>query len=1043
MSESTGGPSRRRKVPPNPYTQAEHYRSLALFLAARNQPVPDILTLPVQKNNRNSSRSNKRRKHVEHPEVFAHFLFPDVSFTVSMQNNNEYDCSESSELPPPPPLSPPERASPPPPLIPPERASPPPHRQQPEPHDDVPTGPSPLENDTLLGLDSPIDELKKTAQFICGLRGATLEKSNMQQDNIDRLRAADPDSSFDIEDKHFVKSLRGFLSSTNAPQATYNDWRDLLLECYPDDPFLSLDQMKRRVEQLSGVVPIYHDMCKDTCVGFTGPLADCEQCPICGSDRYQTGTREPLRQFITIPLGPVIQALYASPDTAENMHYRERTTAEILEYARTHGGKLREYNDTTCGRDYLNAVEAGKINRDDVLIQFSLDGAQLYRDKESDCWIFVYIIHNLPPELRYKKNFVIPAGFIPGPEKMKDGDSFIYPVLYHISALQNEGLRIWDASTQMHIPRSIPLVFVTADSPAMAMISGMVGHSGKFGCRLYCGLPGRHRERDGHYYPVMLKPEAYNVAGCDHNDVLLTDLRQHQQDVSTRYNNNIMKLLRAENPTQFKDRRLETGLCKQTIFSGLHSSLGIPNSFPLDIMHLINLNDPDLLLGLWRGTIKVYPPDNQELWTWRVLVGDVWQAHGKTVALATPFIPSSFGRAPRNPAEKINSGYKAWEFQIYLIGLGPALLRHILPRDYWLNYCKYVSGIRLLQQRTLSPADLQRGHKLLYEFTQEFEELYYQRRADRIHFVRQSIHLLNHLASETVRIGPLSCYSQWTIETAIGNLGAEIRQDRNPYANIAQRGVLRAQLNSILAMFPHLKLHKDKEGSFPQGAKDLGQGYALLRMCQKVAQPVDELEANVILRYWEENGWPNLDNWTRDVKRWARLRLPNGQTVRCRWYESQASHARRLRKTTCVKVVLSLSLELIIDMRIQVDIKGMLTIAEVEYFFQLRFGDDLYSLALVSVFSPPDQEILRLSSHAAYICHHGGTDALTVVDVKAISAVVSMVPDFQVTGNGDIIIPENTFSLVETSFIKLPAMCGVMEQEHDDDGIDDNGNDFD
>jgi hypothetical protein len=722
----------------------------------------------------------------------------------------------------------------------------------------------------------------------------------MRQDDIDRLRAADRDPHIDIEDKHFIKSLRGFLSSTGASQATYNDWRDLLLDCYPDDPFLSFDQMKRRVEQLSGIVPIYHDMCQDTCVGFTGPFSDLERCPICGTERYRSGTREPRRQFITIPLGPVIQALYASPDIAEKMHYRERTTSDILEYARKHGGKLREYNDTTCGRDYLTAIETGKINKDDILVQFSLDGAQLYRDKESDCWIFVYIIHNLPPEMRYKKKLVIPAGFIPGPEKMKDGDSFIYPVLYHISALQNQGLRIWDAWTQDYIPRSIPFLFVTADGPAMSMISGMVGHSGKFGCRLYCGLPGRHRERDGHYYPVMLKPEAYDVAGCDHRDILLSDLRRYQQDISTRYQDNLIKLLRAENPTRFKDRRLETGLSKQTILSGLHSGLGVPNVFPLDIMHLINLNDPDLLLGLWRGTIKVYPPDNLELWSWRVLVGNVWRAHGKTVALATPFIPSCFGRAPRNPAEKINSGYKAWEFQIYLIGLGPALLRHILAKEYWTNYCKYVSGVRLLQRWTITPADLQRGHKLLCEFTQEFERLYYQRRAERIHFIRQSIHLLTHIASETIRIGPLSCYSQWTIETAIGNLGAEIRSDQNPYANIAQRGILRAQLNSILAMFPHLELRKDRQDSFPQGAKDLGHGYALLRACQKSAKPVEESEASAILRYWEENAWPNSEDWPRNVIRWARLRLPNGQTARSKWYESQSS--RGLRKTTCVKV---------------------------------------------------------------------------------------------------------------------------------------------
>ncbi|KAF8488771.1 hypothetical protein F5888DRAFT_1582418, partial [Russula emetica] len=157
-----------------------------------------------------------------------------------------------------------------------------------------------------------IDELKKTAKFIHGLRGATLEQSNMQQDDIDRLRAAEPDPCLDIEDKHFIKSLRGFLSSTGASQATYNSWRALLLDCYPDDPFLLFVQMKKRVEQLSGIVPIYHDMCQNTvptCVGFTGHLNDCECCPICGTDRYRPNTREPCRQFITIPLGPVIQAL--------------------------------------------------------------------------------------------------------------------------------------------------------------------------------------------------------------------------------------------------------------------------------------------------------------------------------------------------------------------------------------------------------------------------------------------------------------------------------------------------------------------------------------------------------------------------------------------------------------------------------------------------------------------------------------------------------------------------------------------------------------
>jgi hypothetical protein len=59
----------------------------------------------------------------------------------------------------------------------------------------------------------------------------------------------------------------------------------------------------------------------------------------------------------------------------------------------------------------------------------------------------VYIIHNLPLDICYKKKLVIPPRLISGPEKMKDGDSFIYPVLYYISALQNQDLQIWDALT--------------------------------------------------------------------------------------------------------------------------------------------------------------------------------------------------------------------------------------------------------------------------------------------------------------------------------------------------------------------------------------------------------------------------------------------------------------------------------------------------------------------------------------------------------------------------------------------------------------------
>jgi len=56
----------------------------------------------------------------------------------------------------------------------------------------------------------------------------------------------------------------------------------------------------------------------------------------------------------------------------------------------------------------------------------------------------------MPPNTHYKKAYILPDGFIPGPNKPKYPDSFLLPTLYHIACLQHEGLPIWDAVTNLH-----------------------------------------------------------------------------------------------------------------------------------------------------------------------------------------------------------------------------------------------------------------------------------------------------------------------------------------------------------------------------------------------------------------------------------------------------------------------------------------------------------------------------------------------------------------------------------------------------------------
>ncbi|KAF8968970.1 hypothetical protein BDZ97DRAFT_1632200, partial [Flammula alnicola] len=97
--------------------------------------------------------------------------------------------------------------------------------------------------------------------------------------------------------------------------------------------------------------------------------------------------------------------------------------------------------------------------------------------------------------------------------------------------------------------------------------------------------------------------------------------------------------------------------------------------------------------------------------------------------------------------------------------------------------------IRILHQRQITREHLQHSHQLMCQFHHEFEKIYCERRADRIHFMRPCLHAVLHIPLETVRVGPVTMYATWTIERMIGDLGGEIAQPSNPYHNLSERGL--------------------------------------------------------------------------------------------------------------------------------------------------------------------------------------------------------------------------------------------------------------
>ena len=281
----------------------------------------------------------------------------------------------------------------------------------------------------------------------------------------------------------------------------------------------------------------------------------------------------PVKNFTALPLGSQLQALYRDPESAHEMGYLYRQTQEILdEYEREN--KIPVIDDITSGWDYLGAYLDSDIKERDIALMVSLDGAQLYEDKESDCWLYIWIVINLPPDKRYHKTHVLPGGFIPGPNKPKNLNLFMVVGLHHLAALQREGLTIWDSSCNEDFQSDLYLLFTTADGPGLVYWDGPVRHCGKNGCRLYCGVKGRHKDSQSHYYPALLTPHNAHV-GSNHPDISSANLPPAG---SQEYSANLSHLMSSPNQRQFELRWTETGITKAPLILGLDPthSLGIP-----------------------------------------------------------------------------------------------------------------------------------------------------------------------------------------------------------------------------------------------------------------------------------------------------------------------------------------------------------------------------------------------------------------------------------------------------------------------------------
>ena len=113
------------------------------------------------------------------------------------------------------------------------------------------------------------------------------------------------------------------------------------------------------------------------------------------------------------------------------------------------------------------------------------------------------------------------------------------------------------------------------------------------------------------------------------------------------------------------------------------------------------------------------------------------------------------------------------------------------------------------------------------------------------------------------------------MERAIGDLGKDIRQPSNPFANLSQIALRRSQMNALLNICPELDPNAE---TIPTG-NNVENGYFLLTPCERYAS---SLGGEI---YWDavHTEFPHM----MGVRKWGRLNLPNGQIARSLYSETQ------------------------------------------------------------------------------------------------------------------------------------------------------------
>ena len=370
------------------------------------------------------------------------------------------------------------------------------------------------------------------------------------------------------------------------------------------------------------------------------------------------------------------------------------------------------------------------LNSDDhvpqnLSLSFNIDGAQMPFTPNETMWpILCYI----------KRSAFRPllVCLFTARKKPDPIEEFMEDFLRELSHLLSNGIVI-DGNII-----NITLHSFVCDAPARASIKGIKYHSGFYSCER-CTIHGEKLDT-GH---MVFIREGTELARTDHefasfkySGVDDQGKRNHQQ-----YLREISKLV--------------------PCVSG----------FVLDSMHMIFLGVTKRVIQFWLSGPRCCLLSAQQQ---KIISSRLLSFRGK--------LPDEFSRQP-SPLDRLDA-WKATDFRIFLLYIGPIILRDVLNEDLYRHFISLHLAIYILSDEDYASRVpfLPFARDLLQFFVSESENLYSKA------FVSFNVHCLLHLTDDVEHYEEsLTSLSAFKFESFIGYIRQKIRGPKSPIVQVAKR----------------------------------------------------------------------------------------------------------------------------------------------------------------------------------------------------------------------------------------------------------------